>query len=197
MNRILLYGAVLLVAGLLLSFPSLPAQGVGPGAGGGSEEQPSGDKEEKFLPTLNYDAPEVKKIEERIRERFDASLKRFLTDEKIGLNNKGYVEIRAEVVDKLELKEKSEIKRAVEAENKDRDELVKTVAKVNNLAQEQVPLLQKSYIKAYREKAMNGWWVQGDDTTLDDGTVQKGKWAKKAPPKDETTPSGEGVGPGK
>jgi hypothetical protein len=192
MKRALL---LLVIGALIAASPFLCAQGVGPGTGGG-ESEAKGDEsknEEVTLPTLNYDAPEIKKIEERIRERFEKQLKKILDDGKVGLNNQGYVELRADAAKKLELKEKNEIKKAIEAENKDRDELIKTVAKVNNLAKEQEPLLRKSYIKAYREKALPGWWSQADDKVLEDGTVQKGKWAQKPQPKEEggLGPSGE------
>lgn len=187
MTRFEVLLVALAVGGMIVFAPLVFAQDTAE-EGNKQSKRDEPKQEEVTLATLNYDAPEIKKIEERINERYKTRLKKLLDDGKIGLNNKGYVELRAEVAEKLELKEKSEIKKIVEAENKDRDELIKTVAKVNNLAKEQGPLLQKAYIKAYREKALPGWWIQEDDKVLEDGTVQKGKWVQKKPPKEKSPP---------
>lgn len=118
---------------------------------------------------LRTDTPEIKAIVDRRTERF-AKLVPFYDAGNLGESKSGTVVLRDEKG--LNLKQKTDLRKMVDAENADRDAWVKEVAKVNKTNEDSV---RKGKLKAYRELARIGWWIESDD----------GKWAKKEPPKKE------------
>ncbi|MBU0469309.1 MAG: YdbL family protein [Candidatus Omnitrophica bacterium] len=96
--------------------------------------------------------PEVKSALEGRRDRYDVlgSLK---SEGKIGENNKGYVET---------LSETEEVVRIVNAENKDRNVIYKTIAVQNGLT-EAMGTIEKVFAQTQRDNADAGEKIQLED----------------------------------
>ena len=97
--------------------------------------------------------PEVKAALDHRRERFDQL--RTLKDQSIvGENNKGYVEVLA--------KNNDEAKELVEAENKDRQFIYKTIAEQNNLSESSLMTIEAVFAQVQQDKANPGDKIQDD-----------------------------------
>ncbi|NWF53048.1 MAG: DUF1318 domain-containing protein [Nitrospirae bacterium] len=115
---------------------------------------------------IEVSTPAIRALKDSIKERFP-QLKPFYDKGKIGENNIGLLEIR-DVAD-LNLKEKADLNRLVEMENKDRKALYTEIMKANKFGSEVLPQIQKIFANSWREKSQSGWWIQND----------KGEWEKK------------------
>jgi uncharacterized protein YdbL (DUF1318 family) len=115
---------------------------------------------------VNVTTPAIRALKESLKNRFP-SLKPYYDRGALGETNQGLVEQRD--VDGLNLKEKAELKRLVDEENKDRMGLYGEIIKANEYGKEVMPQVQKIFANSWRESAGAGWWVQQDD----------GKWTKK------------------
>jgi len=110
---------------------------------------------------------EIDEIKTRMKERYDNYLLKLKNSGNVGEKIDGYVDLRSE--DGLDLKAKAEAKKLVTAENDDRKELYKLVAKVNKV-EAQADKVAGIFAKKWREKALADHWVQDD----------KGTWMKKS-----------------
>lgn len=119
----------------------------------------------------------IKKIIESKGKRFK-KLVPYYEDGKIGEGNDAELKIRD--TEGLDDKEKEELEKLVEEENKDRADFIKEVAKDNKIEDEKLDRIKKIYAKVLRKKAEVGWWIQDDpDEKAKDNKDKEGKWRKK------------------
>ncbi len=105
---------------------------------------------------MKYDikemTPEVEAALNNRRERFD-QLRGFKSAGVVGENNRGYVEL---------LKDDAEAKRLVDAENRDRKTVYKTIEQQNNLSNA-LETIETVFAQVQREKAQAGDKVQEEN----------------------------------
>jgi uncharacterized protein YdbL (DUF1318 family) len=110
---------------------------------------------------INISTPAIRNLKQAIKGRF-SSLQPFYKKGVIGENNQGYLEIRD--TGDLGLKEKSQVKGLVDAENKDRRALYEEIIRANNLDSKVLPEVEKKFANSWRNQAAGrGWWTQQDD----------------------------------
>lgn len=115
---------------------------------------------------IEVSTPAIRALKDSLKQRFP-QLKPFYDKGNIGENNVGLLETRD--ITGLNLKEKADLNRLVEMENKDRKSLYTEIMKANKFGPEVLPQIQKIFANSWREKSQSGWWVQSD----------KGDWEKK------------------
>jgi len=115
---------------------------------------------------IEVSTPAIRALKDSMRERFP-QLKPFYDKGSIGENNVGLLEARD--ASGLNLKEKADLNRLMDLENKDRKALYTEIVKANKLGQENLLQVQKIFANSWRDKSQSGWWIQND----------KGEWAKK------------------
>lgn len=106
---------------------------------------------------INVSNPAIRALKDSIKNRSD-SIKPFMDRGAAGISHDGLLVIRN--TDGLNLKERSEIKQLVEAENRDREALYTEIAKANNFPREAIPKIQAIFAQSWIEQAKAGWWVQ-------------------------------------
>ena len=84
----------------------------------------------------------------------------------VGENNMGLVGIKSA---DLSLKDKADVNRLVDAENKNRMALYTEIMKANKLGGDSLPKIQKLFANSWRDKSQPGWWIQNE----------QGGWEKK------------------
>lgn len=109
---------------------------------------------------IDVTTPAIRALKESIKERSE-SIKPFMDKGNVGLSNDGLLVIRS--TDGLNLKEKANLTRLVDAENKDRETLYSEIAKANNFGAERVLDIKKIFAKSWIKNARKGWWVQGPE----------------------------------
>jgi uncharacterized protein YdbL (DUF1318 family) len=115
---------------------------------------------------IEVSTPAIRALKDSIRERFP-QLKPFYNKGSVGENNVGLLETRD--ISGLNLKEKADLNRLVDSENKDRKALYTEIMKANKFGPEVLPQIQKIFANSWRDKSQSGWWIQND----------KGEWEKK------------------
>jgi uncharacterized protein YdbL (DUF1318 family) len=115
---------------------------------------------------IEISTPAIRALKDSLRQRF-AQLKTFYNNGNIGENNTGLLENRD--LGNLNLKEKADLSRLVEQENKDRKDLYTEIMKANKFGPDVLPRIQKMFANSWREKSQSGWWIQKDN----------GEWEKK------------------
>jgi len=115
---------------------------------------------------IEVSTPAIRALKDSMKERFP-QLKPFYDKGNIGEGNMGLLETRD--LANLNLKEKADLSRLVEQENKERKNLYTEIMKANKFGPEVLPQIQKIFANSWREKSQSGWWVQKDS----------GEWEKK------------------
>lgn len=115
---------------------------------------------------IEVSTPAIRALKESLKGRFP-QLKTYYDMGAIGENNKGLVETRD--ITGLNLKQKAEINRLVEQENKDRNALYEEIMKANKFGKEVLPEIQKIFANSWRESSLANWWIQKDT----------GEWVRK------------------
>ncbi len=115
---------------------------------------------------IEVSTPAIRALKESLKGRF-AKLKPYYEMGAIGENNKGLMETRD--VTGLNLKQKAEINRLIEQENKDRNALYEEIMKANKFGKEVLPEIQKIFANSWRESSLANWWIQKDT----------GEWIRK------------------
>jgi uncharacterized protein YdbL (DUF1318 family) len=85
----------------------------------------------------------------------------------VGITNDGLLSVRS--TDGLGLDEVAKVKRLVQADNQNRKNLYREVAKALDVSSDQVGRIQKIFADQWRQRAQSGWWIQTDS----------GGWKKK------------------
>jgi uncharacterized protein YdbL (DUF1318 family) len=115
---------------------------------------------------IDISTPAIRALKDSLRQRFP-QLRMFYDKGGIGENNIGMLETRD--LANLNLKEKADLSRLVEQENKDRKDLYTEIMKANKFDIEVLPRIQKMFANSWREKSQSNWWIQKDS----------GEWEKK------------------
>jgi uncharacterized protein YdbL (DUF1318 family) len=115
---------------------------------------------------IEVSTPAIRALKDSMKERFP-QLKPFYDRGNIGESNMGLLETRD--LTGLNLKEKADLSRLVEQENKERKALYTEIMKANKFGPEVMPQIQKIFANSWRDKSQSGWWIQKDS----------GEWEKK------------------
>lgn len=106
---------------------------------------------------INISSAAILEITDRMKSRYDTSLKKYLDNGMIGFSNKGFIEI----VDAktLGLRDRQKVKKLVSDENRDRKALYRELAVANGHADWE-DSIQNVFVKTWREQAHSGWKYQ-------------------------------------
>ena len=115
---------------------------------------------------INVTTPAIRALKESIQKRAD-SIKPYMDSGNVGISNDGLLVTRNN--DGLNLKDKANLTRLIEAENKDRNSLYTEIAKANNFPTEKISDIKKIFAGSWIKKAKPDWWYQNSE----------GKWKQK------------------
>jgi uncharacterized protein YdbL (DUF1318 family) len=115
---------------------------------------------------IEVSTPAIRALKDFMKGRF-SQLKPFYDRGSIGENNVGLLETKD--LTGLNLKQKADVSRLVEQENKDRKDLYTEIMKANKFGPEVLPQIQKIFANSWRANSRPGWWIQKDS----------GEWDKK------------------
>lgn len=105
---------------------------------------------------IDVTTPEIRAIRADMKDRFD-QLEPYLNSGNVGIAADGLLAIRG--TDGLNLKQRAELNRLVDAENKDRMRLYQEIARANGFP-EKAQEVQSIFAKSWRSKAAKGWYLQ-------------------------------------
>lgn len=114
---------------------------------------------------INVSTAAIRALKESMRARAE-QLKPQLAAGRVGIASDGMLVVRG--LEGVPLGEQANIRRLVEAENRDRRSLYGEIAKANNFGEERVPEIQRIFAEVWIDKAEKGWPIQKD-----------GVWTKK------------------
>lgn len=106
---------------------------------------------------INVTTPAIRALKDSIKERA-GSLQSYLDKGNVGIANNGLLAVRS--VEDAGLKDKALLKRLVDAENADRNNLYTEIAKANNFPPEKVKDIGEIFAKSWISQAKKGWWIQ-------------------------------------
>ena len=112
------------------------------------------------------DSPAVQALKRQMGERF-TRLRPFFQKGALGEGYKGFLELRDG--GSLSPGEQQEVRRLVDAENRDRQVLYQEVAKSMNITPDQSIKVQRIFADKWQQSSAPGWWIQKED----------GRWMKK------------------
>jgi uncharacterized protein len=115
---------------------------------------------------VNVSTPAIRSLKASLANRFP-QLQPLYAKGALGETNTGLVAVRD--TGTLSLKERADVSRLVDEENRDRTALYTEIVKANNLGMNTLPEVQKLFANSWRGKSASGWWIQQDN----------GQWAKK------------------
>lgn len=115
---------------------------------------------------VNVSTPAIRGLKAAMANRFP-QLQPLYAKGGIGETNNGLVAVRDTAA--LSLKEKADVSRLVDEENRDRRALYAEIIRANNLDPNQVSEVQRIFANSWRDKSAAGWWIQQDG----------GQWVKK------------------
>ncbi len=115
---------------------------------------------------VNVSTPTIRALRESLISRFQ-ELRPYFDKGALGSTNDGYIAIRD--ASSLTLKDRADVNRLIDAQNKDRKALYEEIVSANRLGRDAVPRVEKIFAASWRDRAQVGWWVQQDN----------GQWVKK------------------
>lgn len=115
---------------------------------------------------INLSTPAIRALKDSIQKRAD-EIKPFMDRGNVGISNDGLLVIRSS--DGLNLKDKAQLNRLIDAENRDRNALYAEIAKANNFSPDKVSDIKKIFAGSWIKNARDGWWIQNPE----------GKWSRK------------------
>lgn len=115
---------------------------------------------------INVSTPAIRALKASMANRFP-QLQPLYGKGAVGETNTGLVVVRD--TGALSLKEKADVNRLVDEENRDRRALYGEIIKANQLDPSQAGEVQKLFANSWRGKSSPGWWIQQDG----------GQWVKK------------------
>jgi uncharacterized protein YdbL (DUF1318 family) len=107
-------------------------------------------------PKFDADTPAVRKLQAAMKQRH-AQLKGFYQSGAIGFNQKALVGIRD--LGAVPLKQRGQLKNLVNAENRDRNQLYKEIARANGHPEWEKDV-RETFSKTWISNAAKGWWYQ-------------------------------------
>ncbi|RPI07490.1 MAG: DUF1318 domain-containing protein [Zetaproteobacteria bacterium] len=115
---------------------------------------------------VNVSTPAIRALKASMANRFP-QLQPLYGKGALGETNTGLVAVRD--TGALSLKERADVSRLVDEENRYRTAAYTEIVKANNLGMNTLPEVQKLFANSWRGKSASGWWIQQDN----------GQWAKK------------------
>jgi len=115
---------------------------------------------------INVTTPAIRALKESIKERA-GSLQSYMDKGNVGISGNGLLMVRS--VEDAGLKDKALLKRLVDAENTDRNNLYSEIAKANKFPPEKVKEIGEIFARSWISQAKKGWWIQD----------ASGKWSMK------------------
>ncbi len=115
---------------------------------------------------INISTPAIRALKDSLKERLP-QIKPFFEKAAVGHTNNGYLAVHD--VSGLSLKEKADLARLMDQQNKDSRALYEEIVRANKLGADSVPKVEKAFANSWRDKAQSGWWIQND----------AGAWVKK------------------
>jgi uncharacterized protein YdbL (DUF1318 family) len=115
---------------------------------------------------INITTPAIRQIIAARQQRF-STLVPFFDNGALGENNRGLIETRD--IDQLSLQDRGRVKTLLQQENSDRQQLYRSLADANNIAQDRVADIAAIFAGVNRQEARPGWWIQ----------QANGAWEKK------------------
>lgn len=106
---------------------------------------------------VNVSTAAIRALKDGMKQRA-AELKPHLASGAVGIGRDGMLVVRSEA--SLDLASKAKVKRLVDAENRDREDLYKEIATANNYGVERVADIRAIFSQTWKDKAEPGWWVQ-------------------------------------
>ena len=104
-------------------------------------------------PRIDVSSPEIRAIKDSLKRRA-GQLTQYLDSGKVGITNDGMLVVRS--TDGLNLKQKAEVNRLVQADNDDRRRLYKAVAAASGFP-DKVSEVQTIFAKSWKDQAAAGW----------------------------------------
>lgn len=115
---------------------------------------------------LSIETPAIKAIQQRMAERFAASLEKHFDSGALGFKNDGMIELRDAA--KLPLPERAAMKQSVADENRDRAAVYREIAVANSHPEWEAEI-RATFAEQWIGKARKGWYYQD----------AKGAWVQK------------------
>ncbi|NWG76552.1 MAG: YdbL family protein [Rubrivivax sp.] len=115
---------------------------------------------------INVSTPAIRSLQASMASRFP-QLQPFYAKNAIGETNNGLLALQDTAA--LSLKERAEVTRLVEQENRDRQALYAEILRANNLDMGRLGEVQRLFANSWRGKSSPGWLIQLDS----------GQWVKK------------------
>jgi len=109
---------------------------------------------------IDINTPEVQSIQARMKTRFNGELRGFFDSGAIGFNNKAMIEVRD--LGAVSLKDRNKVKKAVAADNRDRDAVYREIA-VANGHPEWENQIRQTFAERWIAKAQGGWYYQSSN----------------------------------
>lgn len=117
-------------------------------------------------PDISIDTPAIKAIQERMKERFNSTLKQYYESGAVGLTNDALVAARD--LSAVPLSERNAVNQALAKENADRRAVYREIA-VANGHPEWEDRIRDIFADKWVEEARPGWWYQNEG----------GEWVQK------------------
>ena len=111
-------------------------------------------------PNIDVSTVAIRTLKEAMKQRAP-QLKPHLRAGHVGIGRDGFLVIRN--ADAVSLKERADLRRLVEAENKDRRALYEAIAEANGFGADRVDDIQRIFAETWADKAEKGWPVQKPD----------------------------------
>jgi uncharacterized protein YdbL (DUF1318 family) len=106
---------------------------------------------------VNVSTAAIRAIKDGMRQRA-GELKPHLSSGAVGIGKDGLLVVRDAGAGDLATRAK--VKRLVDAENKDREDLYREIATANNFGGERVADIRSIFAQTWKDKAERGWWIQ-------------------------------------
>jgi hypothetical protein len=116
-------------------------------------------------PDFNVNTPEIRKLQAKMKQRM-AGMKGYFASGAIGFTRDALVAFHDQKA--VPLKERARVKKMIDAENGDRHNLYKAIARANGHPEWEKDV-RKTYAKIWVDEAAKGWWYQNP----------KGNWKQK------------------
>lgn len=106
---------------------------------------------------VNVTTAAIRALKDGMKRRA-AELKPWLSKGNVGIDKNGMLVERD--ASGLDLATKAQVRRLVDAENKDREALYREIATANNFASNRLGDIRTIFAQTWKEKAERGWWIQ-------------------------------------
>lgn len=108
-------------------------------------------------PDINVSTPAIRALKDSIKNHSE-TLKQFMDKGNVGLTADGLLTLRD--TKDMNLKDRAEVQKLVDAENRDREALYEEIAKANKFPKDRVNDIKGIFAKSWIDQARPGWWVQ-------------------------------------